>query len=487
VRIITDKILLSSLLVSSLFLTGCSLTGEETKPTPVEVSSTEAKDSPGFFSSWFGDDEDDSKSAGKEDPVKKSATQSAVAKKYPKLTEDQQKAIAKIKLDAEAERKRRIEAVKVSNINAKVVAKIAKQTRLEDVEARLKNELNILNEQLKSEEQNLAKIIKAELETKIKTLDSETQDNIAQIKSDVKGQRIKAISSVERKISDAQSEVESRLMKKALATELDRFYVFKDNERKLEEQYLNKLSNTKIELDKEREKQLKIMAQNIRAMKQSNKELLNIRAAELERQRVAEAIEIEKRAKAKNQAMIEKLIAKFKSEADEYSSNTKSKLSKQEESVLSAIASKHEQGKAKRAAKEKSYKASLNNEITEAKKTAGNKMRDNLISERDAKITTIDERLESAIRGVYAERKNSLSQLESDNQAQHKQKVTDLKTQYGKDKKSLIGQSKKDKSSIISKAKARERELLIKERKAIDVINKQNRADIKSKSKSAVK
>ena len=114
-------------------------------------------------------------------------------------------------------------------------------------------------------------------------------------------------------------------------------------------------------------------------------------------------------------------------------------------------------------------------------------MRDNLISERDAKITTIDERLESAIRGVYAERKNSLSQLESDNQAQHKQKVTDLKNQYEKDKKSLIGQSKKDKSSIISKAKARERELLIKERKAIDVIKKQIRADIKSKSKSAVK
>jgi len=517
-HIVANKILLSALLATSLLLTGCSITDENTKEEvkPAEMNTTEKEESSGFFGSlfggvvdeapkvekiaekegssgffgsWFGDDEGDTKKDGakKDDGKKKLAIQSAVAKKYPKLTKDQQKIIAKIKSDAEVERKRRIEAIKVGNINAKVVAKIAKQTRLEDVETRLKDELNVLNAQLKSEEQDLVKIMQVELDTKIQALNSEVQSSIVDVKSNTKDQRVKAISSVERKISDTQSEVESKLMKKALATELDRFYIFKDNERKLEEQYLGKLSTTKIELDKEREKQLKIMKQNIRAMKQSNQELLSIRASELERQRIADAIEHEKRVKEKNQVMIDKLVAKFKAEADEYNNTTKLKLAKQEKEALTKITLKYGQDKAVRADKEKSYKFGLNAEITNAKKTAGDKMRVNLVAERDAKIGRIDEELESTIRKIYADRKQSLSGLKSANQDQHKQKKSDLKVQYEKDKRELISQSKKDKSEIISKSRVRERELLTKERREVELINKQIRADVKAKKDATIK
>ncbi len=515
-RIITDKILLSSLLVGSLFLTGCSISDEnvkeEVKPTQANIAETEessgffgswfggevdeapnvektseTEESSGFFGSWFGGDEEDVKDNSKKNLEKKKGIKSAVAKKYSKLTSKQREIIVKIKIDAEAERKRRIETVKVGNINAKVVAKIAKQTRLEDVESRLKEELNALNAQLKSEENNLAKDSQVELKTKIKTLDLDIQDKVAQVKSYTKDQRINAITSVERKISDTQSEVESRLMKKALATELDRYYLFKENERKLKDQYLSYLSVTKIELDKERKKQLTIMRQNVRAMEQSSQELLSIRMSELERQRIADAIEVEKKVKANNKAMIDKLIAKFKAEADEYSNATKLKLAKQEKVALSTIASKYEKDKVARDAKEKVYKVGLNTEIVNAKKSAGDKMRSNLISERDAKITAIDERLESSIRKIYSNRKGSLSQLELDNQEQHKQKKADLKVEYEMSKKGLISQSRKDKSSIISRARIRERELLMKERKAIEVINKQAKTDIRVKSDAALK
>jgi len=508
VRIIADKILLSSLLAGSLFLTGCSIpeenTKEEVKPTQASIAETgessgffsswfgegsdevtsvketaETEESSGFFSSWFGDVEEPKKQASNE---KKNTIKSSVAKKYPKLTSKQKDIIAKIKIDAEAERKKRIEAVKVGNINAKVVAKIAKKTRLEDVEFSLKEALDVLDEQSKVEEQELAKVMQVELDDQIKSLNIETKNNILKVKSDTKTQRVVAISSVEKKISDTQSEVESQLMKKALATELDRFYLFKENERNLKEQYLSKLSVTKIELDKEREKQLTIMRQNVRAMKQSNQELLNIRASELERHRVAEALEVEKRVKAKNQAMINKLVAKFKAEADEYNNTTRSKLVKQEKAALTQITSKYTKDKSVRDAKEKAYKVGLNAEIVEAKKSAGDKMRSNLSSERDARITTIDNNLESSIVKIYSDRKETLAALESDNKVQYKQRKVDLKAKYEKDRKDLISQSKKDKAKILSRAATRDRDLLIKERREIEAINKKIRSDIKVKS-----
>ena len=489
-RIIANKILLSTLLSASLFLTGCSFSEENIQEDEksTNTSTTATEESSGFFGSWFGDDKDvTDKAVEKGANKKKSAIQSAVAKKYPKLSKEQQNILAKIKSDAEIERKKRIEVIKISNINAKVVAKIAKQTRLEDVESRLKDELSVLNGQLKSEEQDLAKAIQVDLDLKIQALDSDILTSIVKVKSFTKDQRVKTITLVERKISDTQSEVESRLMKKALVTELDRFYIFKENERKLKDQYLGRLSVTKIELDKERKKQLTIMRQNVRAMEQSNQELLSIRMSELERQRVADAIEVEKKVKANNKAMLDKLIAKFRAEADKYSNATKSKLAKQEKVALTTITSKYETDKVARDIKEKAYKAALNTEIVNAKKSAGDKMRSNLISERDSKITAIDERLESSIRKIYSNRKDSLSKLESDNQEQHKQKKADLKAEYEKSKKGLISQSRKDKSSVISRARTRERDLLMKERKAIEVINKQVRTDIKVKSDAALK
>lgn len=516
-RIITNKILLITLLGTSLFLTGCSISDENTKedakPTEVKTTETEessdffgslfgggetgetpsaektieTEESSGFFGSWFGDDEKDVKDNSKKNLEKNKGIKSAVNKKYSKLTSKQQEIIVKIKIDADAERKRRIEVVKVGNINAKVVAKIAKQTRLEDVDSRLKEALSVLNDQLKSEEDNLAKDSQAELKTKVKTLDLDIQDKVAQVKSNTKDKRIKAITSVERKISDTQSEVESRLMKKALATELDRFYLFKENERKLKDQYLDHLSVTKIELDKERNKQLTIMRQNVNAMEQSSQELLNIRMSELERQRISDAIEVEKKVRERNKAMIDKLIAKFKAEADEYSNTTRLKLAKQEKVALTTITSKYEKNKAARTTKEIAYKVSLNTEIVNAKKSAGDKMRSNLISGRDAQISKIDEKLESSIREIYSDRKSSLSQLESVHQKQHKQKKADLKVEYEKSKKDIISQSRKDKSSIISRSRIRERELLIKERKAIELINKETRTGIKAKSDAALK
>ncbi len=491
-RIITDKFLLSSLLVGSLFLTGCSISEDNTKEDAEKVASpvtaiTAEPESSGWFGSWFGSDEKGVKDNSKKNLEKKKTIKSVVAKKYAKLTSSQQEIIAKIKNDAEAERKKRIEAVKVGNINAKVINKIAKRTRLEDVESRLKESLSTLNIQLKSEENSLAKVNQAQLKTKTDALHLDIQNKVARVKFDTKDQRVKAITSVERKISDTQSEVESRLMKKALTTELDRFYLFKENERKLKDQYLDRLSVTKIELDKERNKQLTIMRQNVRAMEQSNQELLSIRMLELERQRIADAIKVEKRVKASNKVIIDQLIAKFREEADEYSNTTKSKLAKQEKFALTTITSKYGKDKVARSTKEKAYKVGLNTEIANAKKSAGDKMRNNLISERDSKITAIDERLESAIRKIYSNRKNSLSQLESDNQEQHRQKKADLKAEYDKSKKGLISQSKKDKASILSRASAKERELLVKERKAIEAINKQARINIKAKSDAALR
>lgn len=490
-RIIADKILLSSLLVGSLFLTGCSVLEEGVKENTdtAEIKINEAnKESSSWFGSWFGDGGnavDESVEEVSKD--KKDVIKSSMAKKYPKLTKEQQEVIVKIKIDAEAERKKRIEAIKVGNINAKVVAKIAKQIRLEDTDNALKKDLDGLASQLKLKEENLETVMQSELDDKIKSLDLQTKEKISQIKSNTKDQRIEAISSVEKKISKTQSEVESALMKKALTTELDRFYLFKENERKLKGEYLEKLSLIKIELDKEREKQLTIMSHNVKAMQQSNQELLTVRVAGLERKRIAEALEIEKKAKAKNMAIIDQLIAKFNSEIDEYGKSTREKLVNQENSVLTKITSNFEEDKVVRLAKEKAYKVKLGDEIVNAKESAGQKMRQNLASERDTRIQRIDEDLEMMIRRVYADRKQSLSNLKKSSQDKHKQVKSDVQAEYEKNKRDLISQSKKGKLEIKAKARAKEREILAKERREIAAINKDISVKIKTDSDTALK
>ena len=59
-RIITNKILLSTLLATSLFLTGCSISEENTKDDvkTTKASAAETEGSSGFFGSWFGGEVD---------------------------------------------------------------------------------------------------------------------------------------------------------------------------------------------------------------------------------------------------------------------------------------------------------------------------------------------------------------------------------------------------------------------------------------------
>ena len=261
-HIIANKILLSTLLTTSLFLTGCSISDENTKEgvKPVQANTTETEESSGFFGSWFGGDADevpnvektaetkessglfdswfggdekDVKDNSKKNLEKNKGIKSAVNKKYSKLTGKQQEIIASIEIDAEAERKKKIEAVKIGNINEKVVAKIAKQTRIEDINVKLEEDLKVLKGQLKSSEQQLARTMEGELVGKVSSLDADIQSKVLSIKSKTKDERVAVITSVEKKISETQSEVESKLMNEALTTELDRFYRFKENEKNL--------------------------------------------------------------------------------------------------------------------------------------------------------------------------------------------------------------------------------------------------------------
>jgi len=515
-HIIANKILLSTLLTTSLFLTGCSISDENTKEgvKPVQANTTETEESSGFFGSWFGGDADevpnvektaetkessglfdswfggdekDVKDNSKKNLEKNKGIKSAVNKKYSKLTGKQQEIIASIEIDAEAERKKKIEAVKIGNINEKVVAKIAKQTRIEDINVKLEEDLKVLKGQLKSSEQQLARTMEGELVGKVSSLDADIQSKVLSIKSKTKDERVAVITSVEKKISDTQSEVESKLMNEALTTELDRFYRFKENEKKLNQQYIDKLSVTKVGLDKKRKKRLTVMEQNIHAMRQSNQELLIIRVSELERQRISAALVIEKKAKAENKAMIDKLIAKFMSEINTHSKSIKAELAAKEKAALSKVSTKYDAEKSERAIKEREHKVGLNAEIIAAKKSAGSKMRGNLVGERDSKITAIDNSLEKSIRRVYTERKKALSSLESENQGQLKKENGVLQTMYNKNKRDLIQKSKQAKSKITRKARTKEMAILAQEKREISAINKEIDVKIKTDIDAALK
>ena len=229
------------------------------------------------------------------------------------------------------------------------------------------------------------------------------------------------------------------------------------------------------------------MEQNIHAMRQSNQELLIIRVSELERQRISAALVIEKKAKAENKAMIDKLIAKFMSEINTHSKSIKAELAAKEKAALSKVSTKYDAEKSERAIKEREHKVGLNAEIIAAKKSAGSKMRGNLVGERDSKITAIDNSLEKSIRRVYTERKKALSSLESENQGQLKKDTGVLQTVYNKNKRDLIQKSKQAKSKITRKARTKEMAILAQEKREISAINKEIDVKIKTDIDAALK
>ena len=215
--------------------------------------------------------------------------------------------------------------------------------------------------------------------------------------------------------------------------------------------------------------------------------MLIIRVSELERQRISAALVIEKKAKAENKAMIDKLIAKFMSEINTHSKSIKAELAAKEKAALSRVTTKYDAEKSERAIKEREHKVGLNAEIIAAKKSAGSKMRGNLVGERDSKITAIDNSLEKAIRRVYTERKKALSSLESENQGQLKKENGVLQTMYNKNKRDLIQKSKQAKSKITRKARTKEMAILNQEKREIAAINKEIDVKIKTDIDAALK
>jgi len=473
-RIIANKILLSTLLSASLFLTGCSFSEEniqeDEKPTNTNTTATEG--SSGFFSSLSS-----MIGGGGDKPTNEDS----------EISVKHQEIVAKIKKEAEAERKKRIEAVKIGNINEKVVAKIAKQTRIEDINVKLEEDLKSLKVQLNESEQQLAQTIEGELSAKISSLDVNIESQVLSIKKAKDKESIAVISSVEKKISDTQSEIGNKIWEDSQLPEFENFQRFNENEKKFKKQYLGNLSATKFGLDKERVKRLTVMEQNIHAMRQSGQELINIRMAELERERVAAALVIEKKIKSKNKAMIDKLIAKYKKEINAHSKSIKDELATKEKIELAKVDTRYFAEKTTRKSIEAKRKDDLKKARLDKKKKVGEEMRNRLGAERDSQLAAITDRLERRVRKIYADRKQALSTLKSENQHQLKKEKSELQTKHRKNKGQLKRTANQAKSMITSKARKNERALIYQEERAIAAINKDIDAKIKKDSDTALK
>jgi len=500
-RIITNKILLSTLLATSLFLTGCSISGENTQEDekPTNTATAETEKSSGFFSSFSSKDPDKAPKGEKTAETEgalgflgslfsdKDAEKDKQTNKDSEISIKHKEIVAKIKKEAEVERKKRIAAIKEGNISAKVRAKIAKDTRIEDIDVKLEEDLKSLKVQLNESEQQLAQTIESELSVKISSLDADTEIQVLSIKKIKDEESIAVISSVEEKISDTQSEVESKLWFESMAPELENIQRFKEDEKKFEKQYLDNLSATKFGLDKERVKRLTVMEQNIRAMRQSGQEMINMRMGELERERVAAALVIEKKVKAKNTAMIDKLIAKYKKEINAHSKSIKDELTAREKIELAKVNTRYTAGKSTRDDAEVTRKNNLQKDRLDKKKKVGEEMRNRLGAERDSQLATINDRLEKSVRKIYVDRKQALSTLKSENKRQLKKEKGELQAKHRKNKGQLKRTANQAKSKIRSKAIRNARTLNDQEERAIADINKDIDIQIKKGSDSALK
>ncbi|MCS5590585.1 MAG: hypothetical protein NZ824_11535, partial [Candidatus Thioglobus sp.] len=213
------------------------------------------------------------------------------------------------------------------------------------------------------------------------------------------------------------------------------------------------------------------------------------RLAELEAQRIADALIVEENIKSKNQEVVDQSYPGFKEKIIEYTNAFKEKLVQKEksESVLARLEAKHASDKlARKSARElekKRYIADINRQIEQEQTSYEDQSRDRLNASRDAKINSINTNSKRSIKRVESGGVQALSDLKSKSARELQKQKNILQAPYKKKKQALNQKYQQAKSKVLSRFRAEEYAVVAKIRKETGAANREIDARVKAEIK----
>ncbi|RUM83503.1 MAG: hypothetical protein DSZ18_03095 [Candidatus Thioglobus sp.] len=365
---------------------------------------------------------------------------------------------------------------------------IAEQVRNKDVDTQLEFDLNNLIAKLPVDRNILVQKMQDDLIHKIRLLDADTAIKITDIRMLSIDKSAFALAGVEKKVLSAKSTAEDGVIEHIFATEPDRYYRIREEEKALHVQYI--VDMERIKLQSKNNPRLDILEKDVQAFEAANQKIINTRIAELEAQRVAEALIIEVKVKVKHQAIIDAFRAKSESSLKEYGDTVEHELAVAEKVALDQLESKNNRAilsrESQRRADNKQYIREIKKKIQQAQLTREKKVRDTNTPSRDARVIAITNNLNNSIKYIEASRVQTLASLKAQQEQLHQSKIRSLKASFGAKEQVLIQISKQKELKVLSLFKTENSAILTKENKAIEAINKEINARVNDEIKAAL-
>jgi len=382
------------------------------------------------------------------------------------------------------EKQKKINKIKQDTITIQKNNVIADQIRNKDIDEQLVLDLANLNKKLPINEKNLAKEMGNELRHKVRLLDAETALKIAELKMVASTRSNNIISRVEDRVLDATSAARKVSIKKILSVEPENYYQLKyqlkQQEKQLEATYQVDVATITLQF----QKKLEHLDSDVKLLREANKKIIDNRAAELEAQRIADALIIEISEKEKNQKIVKQAYPALDDKILKYSNTFKDRLVHRENSLLDRLhaqyASAKNARKSDRELENRQYLSKINKQIKQEQTSYIEKSSDRLNIEKDSKIKSIAKNLNNSVNRIESQGVKALADLKAQNVREHQKLKSKLAVPYKKKEQALNQKYQQDKSKILSRFRSEEYAVVAKIKKERGGINREIDARVKS-------
>ena len=382
------------------------------------------------------------------------------------------------------EKQAKIKIIKENTITTQKNNVIADQIRNEDVDTRLITDLANLEKDIPVKESELVQMMRDELKHKIRLLDAETALKVAEIKMFSSAKSDNVVARVEDRVSSKTSGVRKELIRKMFISEPENYYQLKEQGKQLDAIYQVDIAKVKLQY----QQKIDVVKNDIESLRAANKKIIDNRYAELEAQRIAEALIIEGETKAKNQEIVDQSYPGFQTNISKYIDAFEIKLSQRESFFLDRLKEEYISKKSSRVSarelENRRYIANINQQIEQEQNTYEDQSRDRLNSARDAKVGSIIKGHKRSINRVESDGAQKIAALEARHAREHEKQKNILQAPYKKKERILNQKSQQSRSKVLSRFNSENYAIIAKEKKETDVINREINARVKAEIKA---
>ena len=384
------------------------------------------------------------------------------------------------------EKQAKIKTIKENTIATQKNNIVADQIRNKDIDTQLITDLANLEKDIPVKKSELVQMMRGELRHKIRLLDAETALKVAEIKMFSSAKSDNIIARVEDRVLSKTSGVRKELIRKMFISEPENYYQLKEQGKQLDAIYQVDIAKVKLQY----QQKIDVVKSDVGSLRVANKKIIDNRYAELEAQRIAEALIIEGETKAKNQEIVDQSYPDFKAKISKYidAFELKLKLRQREVFVLDRLKEEYISKKSSRiSARElenRKYIANINQQIEQEQNTYEDQSRDRLNSARDAKFDSIVKGHKRSINRVESDGAQKIAILEARHAREHEKQKNILQAPYKKKEQILNQKSQQSRSKVLSRFNSENYAIIAKEKKETDVINREINARVKAEIKA---